>query len=64
MERHFAFGHGLHFCIGVHVARLEGRVLLEELLRRVPSYEIDESRSLMPPSDFQIGYTNMPILVL
>jgi cytochrome P450 len=64
MERHVAFGHGLHFCIGVHVARLEGRVLLEELLRRVPSYEIDESRSLMPPSDFQIGYTNMPILVL
>jgi cytochrome P450 len=62
MERHFAFGHGLHFCIGVHVARLEGRVLVEELLRRIPSYEIDESRSLMPPSDFQIGYTNMPIV--
>jgi cytochrome P450 len=60
-KRHFAFGHGLHFCIGVHVARLEGRVLLEELLNRVPNYEIDEADSLMPPSDFQIGYIRMPI---
>jgi cytochrome P450 len=63
IERHFAFGHGTHFCIGVHVARLEGRVLLEELLRRVPTYEIDESRCVMPPSDFQIGYTTMPLSV-
>jgi cytochrome P450 len=61
MNRHFAFGHGLHFCIGVHVARLEGRILLEELLARVPDYDIDESQSLMPPSDFQIGYIRMPL---
>lgn len=63
MERHFAFGHGVHFCIGAHVARLEGRVLLEELLARVPSFELDESRALMPPSDFQIGYVRLPLVV-
>jgi cytochrome P450 len=61
--RHFAFGHGLHFCIGVHIARLEGRILLEELLGRVPDYDIDEADALMPPSDFQIGYIRMPLEV-
>ena len=59
--RHLGFGHGLHHCIGIHVARLEGRVLLAELLRRVPHFEIDESGIERPPSDFQIGYTAMPI---
>ncbi|MDW5593044.1 cytochrome P450 [Conexibacter stalactiti] len=63
IERHFAFGHGLHFCIGVHVARLEGRVLLEELLARIPSFHLDESRALMPPSDFQIGYVRLPLVI-
>ena len=61
-ERHLAFGHGLHFCIGSHVARLEGRVLLEELLRRVPAFDIDEDSAVKPPSDFQIGYVKLPII--
>lgn len=63
IERHFAFGHGLHFCIGSHVARLEGRILLEELLARIPSFELDESRAVMPPSDFQIGYIRLPLVI-
>jgi cytochrome P450 len=63
-ERHLAFGHGLHFCIGSHVARLEGRVLLEELLRRVPAFDLDEDRAVRPPSDFQIGYVKLPIIPL
>jgi cytochrome P450 len=40
-ERHLAFGHGPHFCIGASLARLEARVALEVLLERCPSYEID-----------------------
>ncbi|MFI6691185.1 cytochrome P450 [Streptomyces sp. NPDC050433] len=63
IKRHFAFGHGLHFCIGVHVARLEGRVLLEELLTRIPSFGLDESRALVPPSDFQVGHIRLPLVV-
>ncbi|MCB0994553.1 MAG: cytochrome P450 [Acidimicrobiales bacterium] len=39
-ERHLGFGHGAHFCLGAHLARLEARVAIEELLRRVPEYEI------------------------
>jgi cytochrome P450 len=37
------FGHGIHFCLGAALARLEGRVGLEEFLARFPTYEIDEA---------------------
>lgn len=59
--RHVGFGHGQHHCIGIHAARLEGRVLLQELLARVPEYEVLEAEGLRPPSEFQLGYTSLPI---
>jgi cytochrome P450 len=36
-----AFGHGIHFCLGAPLARLETRIALEELLRWFPRYEVD-----------------------
>jgi cytochrome P450 len=63
ISRHLAFGYGVHFCIGHHVARLEGRILLEELLARIPGYEIDAEGAVRPPSEFQVGYTAMPLIV-
>jgi cytochrome P450 len=63
IERHLAFGHGGLFCIGVHVARLEGRILVEEFLRRAPAYEIDLARAERPASSFQLGYAAMPVAV-
>jgi cytochrome P450 len=39
-NRHLAFGMGPHRCIGMHLARIEVRVVLEELLRRLPDYEV------------------------
>jgi cytochrome P450 len=38
-----SLGHGVHFCLGAALARLEGRVGIEEFLRRFGDYEIDES---------------------
>jgi len=40
-ERALYFGHGHHVCIGKSLARLEGRIVLEELLTRFPLYEVD-----------------------
>ena len=59
--RTLVFGHGTHFCIGAHVARLEWRVVLEELLARIPDYEIDATGIAKTPSEFQIGYLEMPV---
>jgi cytochrome P450 len=44
---HFAFGRGLHFCIGAHLARLEARVATERLLARTTDIRLDP---LHPPS--------------
>jgi cytochrome P450 len=41
VERHLAFGHGIHFCLGAALARLETTVALQELVRRFPDYEVD-----------------------
>ncbi|HKX67677.1 MAG TPA: cytochrome P450, partial [Intrasporangium sp.] len=39
--QHLTFGYGLHFCLGANLARLEGRVALDELLERFPEWDID-----------------------
>jgi hypothetical protein len=59
--RILSFGHGQHSCLGAHVARLEGRVLLEEVLRRMPNYEIDESGVERLRSEFFRGFAKLPV---
>jgi cytochrome P450 len=41
IDRHLAFGHGIHFCLGAPLARLETRIALEEVVRRFPRYAVD-----------------------
>ena len=40
-DGHLSFGFGIHFCLGAALARLEGRVALDEVLTRFPEWEID-----------------------
>lgn len=63
IERLLSFGRGQHFCLGVHLARLEITVLITEWLRRVPDFAIDEAGALRPPSSFQWGWNSIPVLV-
>jgi cytochrome P450 len=59
--RTLSFGHGTHVCLGQHVARLEARIMYEELLRAVPDYEVAEGEVVAARSDFVAGYLAMPI---
>ncbi len=58
---HLAFGVGIHFCLGASLARLEGRVALEEFLARVPEYTIDTAGLTRVHSPNVRGYARVPI---
>jgi cytochrome P450 len=62
-SRILAFGHGAHVCLGAAVARLEGRIALQEFLDRFPEYEIDESSITYMHSGNVQGPMSMPIRV-
>jgi cytochrome P450 len=59
--RMLTFGTGIHRCMGVHFARLEGRVLLEETLRAIPDYEVVESGVHQERTEFVRGFRTLPI---
>jgi cytochrome P450 len=61
IERQIAFGYGHHICLGASLARLEMRVSLEELHRRFPVYEVDESRLELAHSSNVRGYASVPL---
>ncbi|MEZ4215449.1 MAG: cytochrome P450 [Myxococcota bacterium] len=59
--RILSFGHGGHVCLGQHAARLEARVMYEELLAAVPEYDVPEASVVRAHSEFVDGYLAMPI---
>jgi cytochrome P450 len=61
MERHLAFGFGVHFCLGARLARLEARVALEEIHRRMPDYEVDEAGVTVVHAGNIAGLATLPI---
>jgi cytochrome P450 family 130 len=59
--RHLALGHGLHFCLGASLARLEARVAFEEWLRRIPEYQVAHTPEYIVSSTFH-GFEQLPIV--
>jgi cytochrome P450 len=60
--QHIAFGKGTHFCLGASLARLEARVALEEVHRRLPDFEIDATRLVRVHSPNVRGFASVPIV--
>ncbi len=58
-----SFGSGAHFCIGAHLARMEARVALTELFKRIRGYEVDESAAVRVHSSSVRGFAHLPITV-
>ena len=63
IAHHLAFGYGIHFCLGAALARIEGRVMLDEMLNRFPDWELDEERAVRGRTTTVRGWETMPILV-
>jgi cytochrome P450 len=62
VQRHLSFGYGIHFCLGAHLARLEGRIALEEVLTRFPEWEIDTARAVQARTSTVRGWEKLPVL--
>jgi len=60
-DRHLAFGYGAHFCLGAALARMEGKVALEQIHRRIPDYVVDQDAKVRFHSSNVTGWTHLPI---
>jgi cytochrome P450 len=60
---HLTFGYGLHYCLGAALARLEGRVALDEVLNRFPDWEVDSDNARMAPTSTVRGWETLPVFV-
>jgi cytochrome P450 len=61
IDHHVSFGYGLHFCLGAALARLEGRVALEEVLARFPRWEVEEEKAERVRTSTVRGWHKLPV---
>ncbi|HSK60927.1 MAG TPA: cytochrome P450 [Actinomycetospora sp.] len=62
IDHHLSFGYGIHFCLGAALARLEGRVALDEVLARFPSWEIDTDNAVQARTSTVRGWERLPVV--
>ena len=62
-KAHLTFGKGLHYCLGANLARLEGRVALDELLNRFPDWDIDYDSMEPAPTSTVRGWERLRIVL-
>ena len=58
--QHLTFGYGIHFCLGAALARLEGRVALDEVLQRFPDWEVDRDNARLSSTSTVRGWETLP----
>jgi cytochrome P450 len=61
--QHVTFGYGSHYCLGSALARLEGRIALDEVLNRFPDWEIDIAAAKRAPTTTVRGWDTMPAAI-
>jgi cytochrome P450 len=61
--QHLTFGYGIHYCLGAALARLEGRVALDEVLTRFPEWDVDWENARRAPTSTVRGWESLPVSV-
>ena len=62
ISHHLSFGYGIHFCLGAALARLEGRVALDEVLDRFPKWEVDWDGAVQAHTPTVRGWEKLPVV--
>jgi cytochrome P450 len=62
-QQHFTFGRGIHYCLGAALARLEGRIALDEVLTRFPDWGVDWDNATRAPTSTVRGWESLPVFV-
>ena len=57
------FGFGIHLCLGAALARLEGQVALDEVLKRFPRWEVDWDRAKLASASTVRGWETLPVVI-
>jgi cytochrome P450 len=63
IDHHVSFGYGIHFCVGAALARMEGRIALEETLKRHPEWDVDHANAKRLHTSTVRGWAEVPIRV-
>jgi cytochrome P450 len=59
--RHLTFGNGIHLCMGAALARMEGVIALEEVLARIPRWDVDMDNARLSPTSTVRGWETLPV---
>jgi cytochrome P450 len=62
-HQHLTFSVGTHYCLGSALARLEGRIALEEILKRFPEWDVDLTECKLSPTSTVRGWETMPAVL-